>query len=151
MTKELIVLLFFSVITSFTLTNTKLAEAHRTIVHHRMFSYTPWGYGLGYPTNLYGYRSYYGYGYYYPYLSYERFPLFYPDIDPFFYSRHRAPIYYSPLINLPLAQPIYIQQIEPTIVQENQYWYYCEKPAGYYPKVKECQTEWIRVPPQPTE
>lgn len=145
MTKKLGVLLFFSIIAFFTLTNAKLAEAHRTIVYNRSFSYTPWGYGLGYSTNLYGYRSYYGY---YRNPSYGSFPLLYPYTEPLLYSRYRTPIYYSPLINLPLAQPVYIQQAEPAFFQENSYWYYCETPAGYYPDVNECQTEWIRVPPQ---
>ena len=148
MTKTPIVLLFISIITFFTLANSKLADAHRTIIHNRSFSYTPWSYGLGYTTGLYGYRSYYGY---YLNPSYGNFPLIYPYPDPFLYPRYRAPIYYSPLINLPLTPPVYIQQSESPPLRENNYWYYCETPAGYYPDVKDCQTEWIKVPPRLAE
>ena len=39
------------------------------------------------------------------------------------------PIYY--------AQPVYIEQ----------YWYYCNDPAGYYPAVQNCPQGWQRVIP----
>jgi hypothetical protein len=28
------------------------------------------------------------------------------------------------------------------------YWYYCQEPAGYYPYVQQCPTEWLTVLPQ---
>lgn len=31
------------------------------------------------------------------------------------------------------------------------YWYYCNRPDGYYPYVKECPNGWQKVPPQPTQ
>jgi hypothetical protein len=29
----------------------------------------------------------------------------------------------------------------------SQYWYYCQNPAGYYPYVQQCTTNWQPVPP----
>jgi hypothetical protein len=29
------------------------------------------------------------------------------------------------------------------------YWYYCQNPAGYYPYVQRCRTQWQPVPMQP--
>lgn len=29
------------------------------------------------------------------------------------------------------------------------FWYYCRKPAGYYPYVSRCATDWQRVPANP--
>ena len=40
--------------------------------------------------------------------------------------------------------PVYIEQGgEPTA----QMWYYCARPQGYYPYVKNCSTAWRAVPP----
>lgn len=40
--------------------------------------------------------------------------------------------------------PVYIEQGgEPTA----QMWYYCARPQGYYPYVKNCGTAWRAVPP----
>ena len=33
--------------------------------------------------------------------------------------------------------------------QASNYWYYCHRPDGYYPYVKECPGGWERVTPQP--
>jgi len=150
MIKAPIVWLFFSFIAFYTLTNTKLAEAHRTF-HSRSFTFVPWSYGLDYTTNIYGYHSYYGYYLNPSYRYYGAPPLYYPYSDPFFYSQYRSPIYYPSLISPPATPPVYIQQSRPTIIPENKYWYYCETPAGYYPNIKECQTEWIKVPPRSAE
>jgi hypothetical protein len=41
--------------------------------------------------------------------------------------------------------PVYVQPQQP---QEN-YWYYCQDPQGYYPYVKTCPGGWMKVIPQP--
>lgn len=46
--------------------------------------------------------------------------------------------YYAP------PPPVYIEQGDAA-----GYWYYCNKPAGYYPGVRECPGGWVRVVPQP--
>jgi hypothetical protein len=58
------------------------------------------------------------------------------------------PYWYDPwpYVPLPVVQspPVYIEQSPaPT------YWHYCQDPPGYYPSVRECPTEWMRVLPQP--
>ena len=152
MIKVRIVLLFFSFVIFIGFIDNKSAEAHRTFQHYRIFPYTPWSYGIGYVNGYYGYRnSYYGY-YLYP-NYYNSFPLQYSYADPYYFSRYSTPIYYSPLpsINLPLSSPVYIQRSETNFVTKNNYWYYCEEPAGYYPDVMQCQTDWIKVPPRSAE
>lgn len=65
----------------------------------------------------YGYA--YGYGYPYPY-----------------------PYGYAP-------PPVVVQPAPQVYVQPppQQYWYYCQDPAGYYPSVARCPAGWIRVVP----
>jgi hypothetical protein len=84
------------------------------------------GYGLGYglghaPFAYYGY-----YGYPYAYYGYT----------------------YPPAIVVPSTPPVYIQRNEAPPSEPN-YWYYCRKPAGYYPYVRECPGGWLQVTPQP--
>ena len=40
------------------------------------------------------------------------------------------------------APPVYTQS------PQSQYWYYCQNPAGYYPSVPQCPTQWLQVAPQ---
>jgi hypothetical protein len=59
-----------------------------------------------------------------------------------------------PMMVAPSVPPTYIEQgQEPAPVQSQQapsnYWYYCSKPDGYYPYVKQCLAGWQRVAPQP--
>jgi hypothetical protein len=43
-----------------------------------------------------------------------------------------------------------VQQGAPSPAQQNQnFWYYCRNPAGYYPYVKECAGGWQPVTPTP--
>jgi len=41
--------------------------------------------------------------------------------------------------------PVYVQPYSPTA--EPQYWYYCQKPQGYYPYVQQCANGWMKVVP----
>ena len=41
------------------------------------------------------------------------------------------------------APAVYIEQSPPA-----RYWHYCQDPAGYYPSVQQCLTEWLKVLPQ---
>jgi hypothetical protein len=52
--------------------------------------------------------------------------------------------YAAPPVVIPQQPQTYIQQ-QP---QEN-YWYYCQDPQGYYPYVKTCPGGWMKVVPQP--
>jgi hypothetical protein len=71
--------------------------------------------------------------------------------------RYPPPYYYDPyppVTVVPAAPPTYVEQ-EPeqappqTQPQQSNYWYYCSKPDGYYPYVKQCPGGWQRVAPQP--
>jgi hypothetical protein len=49
--------------------------------------------------------------------------------------------YAAPVVVAAPAPPVY--------TQSPQYWYYCPNPAGYYPSVPQCPTQWMQVAPQP--
>ena len=73
----------------------------------------------------------------YPYGGYAYPPYYYP-------------LYYypPPVMTVPAAPSVYIERDE-SPAPEEAYWYYCAKPKGYYPHVKECPGGWRRVSPQP--
>ncbi len=69
----------------------------------------------------------YGYGYgYYPYYAY-------PPV----------------VVTQPAAPTVYVEQNQQTASAPSGDWYYCRKPAGYYPYVRSCEQAWERVPAQP--
>ncbi|NJD08789.1 MAG: hypothetical protein FIA97_20205 [Methylococcaceae bacterium] len=75
--------------------------------------------------------------------------------DPFFWSYRYPfyPYYYPPMIvPVPTEPPTYVERgggdRERQPLPPN-YWYYCANPAGYYPSVSQCSTDWIPVAPQP--
>ncbi len=86
------------------------------------------GIGVGLPFGWYGppyYAPYYGYyGYYGP----PAYP--YP------------PVYTAPPVQYVLPP---VQQGPPPV----QYWYYCNRPQGYYPYVTACPGGWRQVQPKP--
>lgn len=83
----------------------------------------------------------YPYGYYpygaYPYVAYP----------PAVVTQQAAPTVYMEQGTSEPAQgniPQYNQSASPS-----NDWYYCRKPEGYYPYVRNCQDGWQRVPAQP--
>ena len=68
------------------------------------------------------------------------------------------PYYSYPYYSYPY-RPIIIEQAPVEYVERSpspasgseasNYWYYCQRPDGYYPYVKECPGGWQRVTPQP--
>lgn len=47
------------------------------------------------------------------------------------------------------APPVAVAAPAPGVyTQSSQYWYYCQNPAGYYPSVPQCPTQWLQVAPQ---
>jgi len=53
------------------------------------------------------------------------------------------------------APPVIIQQQPPPVyVQpeqaEDNYWYYCPDPQGYYPYIRDCESGWMKVVPDAT-
>ena|SRR5215469_596900 len=55
-----------------------------------------------------------------------------------------APVYPYPD---PYVPPVVMPAPQPTPAP--QYWYYCPNPAGYYPYVPACPTNWMAVPASP--
>ena len=89
-----------------------------------------------------------GLGFYFgaPYLPYYS-PWYYPYSYPYYP--------YPPVVMAPPAPSVYIEQgnqQEPSqqaAPQQENYWYYCGNPEGYYPYVKECPGGWRKVSPIP--
>lgn len=53
------------------------------------------------------------------------------------------------IVTAPVKPTVYIQR-EQTAAAHSQanYWYYCRNPEGYYPSIKNCREDWIKVAPQ---
>jgi hypothetical protein len=70
----------------------------------------------------------------------------------YFYPRPVYPYpdpYQPPIVVVPQpSQPPVVVAPQPsqTPPAATQYWYYCPNPAGYYPYVAQCQTDWQKVP-----
>ncbi|MFT3802207.1 MAG: hypothetical protein QM766_13430 [Burkholderiaceae bacterium] len=83
----------------------------------------------------------YGPGYYGPYPYYWGGPYYYPPA--------------VVTVPVPTTPPVYVEQTPqsaaPVPANPSGYWYYCAKPAGYYPTVKECSSAWQRVAPLPAQ
>ena len=75
-------------------------------------------------------------------------PLLWPYYPGPYYpgSYYPGPYYYPPAVAVPSSPPVYVEQ-EPLSPQ--QYWYFCNRPQGYYPYVKQCPSGWQQVMPQP--
>jgi len=98
------------------------------------------GVGLGVGLALEGWPYYSPYGYYpYGYYPYAAYP---PVV-----VTQAAPTVYMEQGNAAPAQDGGQPSAAPA--QSSNDWYYCRKPAGYYPYVRSCADGWQRVPSQP--
>lgn len=72
--------------------------------------------------------------------------------SPGYYSVPYYPPYYVyPPAVVTVPPPVYIQQAPPAVEQNpNGYWYFCNKPQGYYPYIRECPNGWQPVEPTPS-
>jgi hypothetical protein len=59
------------------------------------------------------------------------------------------PLYYSCDVPRTAVQPGYEENVRAPAPEEEDYWYYCRKPEGYYPYVKKCPGGWMKVVPPP--
>ena len=87
------------------------------------------GLGLGFGPAWYGYPYYASHPYWY-----------YPP-----------PVYSYPAPAVVQQPPVYVEQAPAPPVGSapaapQQYWYYCEPGAGYYPTVQTCAEPWVKVP-----
>jgi len=72
-----------------------------------------------------------------------------PYTSPYYYP-YSAPV--APVVIVPALPQNYIEQSQPEeqpAQPSANDWYYCRKPEGYYPYVRECPGGWQRVPAQP--
>lgn len=49
----------------------------------------------------------------------------------------------------PYVPPVAMPAPAPPAASAPSYWYYCPNPAGYYPYVPSCPTNWMQVPASP--
>ena len=47
--------------------------------------------------------------------------------------------------------PVVVEQVPANLPPPQQYWYYCETSAQYYPYVTSCAVQWKPVPVQPPQ
>ena len=117
--------------------------------------FAPFGYyGFGMPFNSFGFYSGrgVGIGFYNSYTGFGPYRYFEPYYPLGGYWA-TSPVFSSPMVLAPTRAPTYIQRNEvsgPAQAQQRNYWYYCRNPEGYYPYVKQCSGQWIKVPPQPS-
>ena len=80
-------------------------------------------------------------GYYRPYYAF-----------PGYYVASPMAVYPSPVV-VESSPPVYIERgsVGTSDAASAEYWYYCRKPRGYYPYVKECPGGWQEVAPQPSQ
>ena len=76
-------------------------------------------------------------GWGYPYYPYPYYP--YPYYSGPYYGYGYPPTYSS--------EPVTYVERPPA----QSYWYYCQSPAGYYPWIDKCPSQWILVNPRPAE
>ena len=79
-----------------------------------------------------------------------------PEPAPAYYPRQlamaQAPAYVEQSAQVyvpPPPAPSYSQQAPAS--KYNNWWYYCNKPTGYYPYVRQCPTGWQKVSPTPPQ
>ena len=65
------------------------------------------------------------------------------------YWHYPPPSYYYPPYPYPYAPAPQPQSQSQSQQQPTNDWFYCRKPDGYYPYVKECPGGWQRVAPHP--
>lgn len=64
--------------------------------------------------------------------------------------------YYGPstaVIATPALPPTYVERSTAGVTgpASDGYWYYCHRPDGYYPYVRQCDEAWEQVPSQPVQ
>ena len=75
-----------------------------------------------------------------------------PYYDPFWYPGwYYPPAYYRypPAYYAPDAPQSYVEQEPEPPPPPQAFWYYCAPSRAYYPKVRECPEDWVKVPARP--
>jgi hypothetical protein len=67
-----------------------------------------------------------------------------------FWAPWYYPAYYPPVVIERQPPVVYVEQSPPAqIVPQAGYWYYCQSLGKYYPEVRGCPENWVKVPPRP--
>lgn len=76
-------------------------------------------------------------------------PYYYPG--PYYAYPPPYYVYSPPPVVVQESPPVYVErgEDEGAPPRSKNYWYYCDRPSGYYPYVKECPGGWQRVAPTP--
>jgi hypothetical protein len=84
-----------------------------------------------------------GFWYYYPQPIYP-----YPDYvaEDYYREPQEVIVVQPPDYQPPVYQPAPAQPLPPAAPPPQQYWYYCDDPAGYSPYVTVCNVQWRQVP-----
>ncbi len=107
-------------------------------VHYGIYVGAPWGWPY-YP------RAYYPPLYYPPQQIIVQSPPVYIEQG----APQPAPVALP--VSVPAAPPVAAANAPAAAGAANAYWYYCSRPQGYYPYVKECKVNWQPVSPLPPE
>lgn len=104
---------------------------------HRHGGRTHFGLFIGAPLYWNWPSPYYAYPPSYAYPPYYGYPGYYA---------------YPPAVTVPSSPPVYVERDDDDVApsRDRGYWYYCDRPDGYYPYVKECPGGWERVAPTPS-
>ncbi|MGF1547104.1 MAG: hypothetical protein ACFCUG_07240 [Thiotrichales bacterium] len=71
-----------------------------------------------------------------------------PLVRPWYYYPP-PPVHSTRIITIPSQTTVYIEKgrhDEPSV--DSDYWYYCPSSQTYYPYVKSCREDWLKVVPQ---
>ncbi len=71
-------------------------------------------------------------------------PFYYPGFYP-------GPYVYGPPVVYAPPPVVYTQPQVAYVAPQQQSWYYCDNPQGYYPTVNSCASGWRAVPASPPQ
>ena len=91
-----------------------------------------------------GYRQ--GWDHRRPWRHYPREPRFYWGGSFVVVPSHPYGSYAPPPVIIERQPPVYVQPEQ----SEDNYWYYCRDPEGFYPYVRNCADGWMKVVPDVT-
>jgi hypothetical protein len=94
------------------------------------------------------YKTGYGHGWGNPgrWRHYDRGPRFYWGGSFVVGPGYPYGYYPPPPVIIQQQPPVYVQPEQP----EDNYWYYCRDPEGFYPYVRNCADGWMKVVPDAT-
>lgn len=72
-----------------------------------------------------------------------------PGWGPWWGAPYPYSYYAPPVVIQQQPPPVYVEPA-PREQEEQNYWYYCQEPQGYYPYVKQCPGGWLKVVPKTT-